>query len=355
MADAMNRLDSFNDLLLELYQAAITVSPESFQTIALRLVGRVVGFDRAWWGIMAQKGNGFDLYSSHRYELPDAFEAQWEAIKSDDSLARDAHGQPRTTIHFDEKGLRSTRGLAELNDGHDLRQALCTSAFLPDRKSFLFVSLFRSGVRTTSFKAPEIELKQLLTPHLYACWRANLLAELQRRQLGSKSNDRGVAFVDRHGMIVCTDAVFAALLSERWPSWHGRRLPKMLLETLNAPHPRTRCLDLHVEGHQAGGLIRFEIRRSCAFDKLTPREREIAKYFSQAQSYKEIAVRTALSPSTVRHHLRTIYSKLDISDKAQLVRLIDRCDDDWSPARHLGSPTPDDDFAGFDFLGPIAR
>lgn len=354
----MNHIDSYNDLLLELYQAAITASPESFQTIALRLVDQVIGFDRAWWGIMAQKGDGFDLYSSHRYELPDAFEAQWETIKDDDSLARDAHGKPRTTIHFDEIGLRSTRGLAELNDGHDLRQALCTSAFLPDRKSFLFVSLFRSGVRTRTFKAREIELKQLLTPHLYACWRVNLLAELQRRQLGNNLNKRGVAFVDRQGMIVCTDASFAAILSERWPSWRGRRLPKMLMEAFNSRQasPKRECLDLNLEWLQTGGLFCLEVRCSCAFDRLTSREREIAEYFAQAQSYKEIAARTSLAPSTVRHHLRAIYSKLDISDKAQLVRLIDKCDGGLPARRGLDSSvSPNDGFAGFDFLGSKSR
>ncbi len=353
----MNDIESCNDLLLELYQAAITLSPESFQTIALRLVDQAIGFDRAWWGIMAQKGSGFDLHSSHRYELPHAFETQWEAIKNDDSLARDAHSKPRTTIHFDEKGLRSTRGLAELNDGHDLRQALCTSAFLPDRKSFLFVSLFRSGVRTRTFKAREIALKQLLTPHLYACWRANLLAELQRRQLGNNWNKRGVAFVDRQGTIVCTDASFAALLSERWPAWRGRRLPKMLMDAFVSPDAssKRKCLDLNVEWLQTGGLFRFEVRCASALDRLTPREREIAEYFAQAQSYKEIAARTSLAPSTVRHHLRAIYAKLDISDKAQLVRLVDH-DGGLSSRQGSGSSAlPDAGFAGFDFLGSAAR
>jgi DNA-binding CsgD family transcriptional regulator len=352
----MNHIESCSDLLLELYQAAITASPESFQTIALRLVDQAIGFDRAWWGIMAQKGNGFDLHSSHRYELPDTFETQWESIKSDDSLARDAHGKPRTTIHFDEKGLRSNPGLAELNDGHDLRQALCTSAFLPDRKSFLFVSLFRSGARTRTFKAREIALKQVLTPHLYACWRVNLLAELQRRQFGNNLNKRGVAFVDRQGTIVCTDASFAALLAERWPAWRGRRLPKMLMDAFVSrdTSSKRQCLDLHVAWLQTGGLFRFEVRCTSAFDTLTPREREIAEYFAQAQSYKDIAARTALAPSTVRHHLRTIYAKLEISDKAQLVRLVDN-GGGLSNRQRSGSALPDDGFAGFDFLGPAAR
>jgi len=348
----MNNLDDYNELLLQLYELAITASPQTFQTATLKLVEQIVGFDRAWWGIMAPSGGGFDLCSSHRYELPDEFETQWEAIKSDDSLARDAHWKPRTTINFDEKGLRSTPGLAELNEGHDLRHALCTSIYLRDRKSFLFISLFRSGSRAKAFGVEDVKMKQLMTPHLYAAWRANLLADLQRKEPGGKFSNKAAAFVDRRGMIVCANSSFATMLSEKWPSWGGRRLPATLFEALRLEptSSHTQTHDLRVGWRQEGGLICLEVGRSSPIDKLTPREREIAEYFAQAQSYKEIAIRTSLSPLTVRHHLRTIYSKLEIEDKAQLVRLIDKFQDGISVSAN-SYVAPATNSSGTDFLG----
>ncbi len=51
---------------------------------------------------------------------------------------------------------------------------------------------------------------------------------------------------------------------------------------------------------------------------LSPREREIAKAFSDGETYQEIADRLCLAPSTVRTHLTTVYRKLDVSSKLDL-------------------------------------
>ena len=50
--------------------------------------------------------------------------------------------------------------------------------------------------------------------------------------------------------------------------------------------------------------------------------RFIARLFSWGLSYKEIARSLNLSPNTIRTHLQTVYSKLEITDKAQLVALV---------------------------------
>jgi DNA-binding CsgD family transcriptional regulator len=324
----MNDLILCNDLLVDLYQAAITVSPQLFHKTVLKHLDRVIGFDRAWWGIMSLEQTGFELHSSYRYELPNEFEEHWQAIKDDDTLAFDAHSKPRTTIHFNEKDLSSTPGLADLNTGHNIRHALCTSVFLPDQKSFLFISLFRSGVGAPAFGPEDVKLKQSLTPHLYGCWRTNLLSEIERTRIMNKTNDSATAFVDLKGMIIYADAAFGELLAREWPGWHGRRLPQKLLDMMASPRTTgvKRPLDLYVNQYKVGGLSRLDIRRPSPLDKLTNREREIAKGFSKALSYKEIAIETNLSPATVRHYLRVIYAKLEINDKAQLVSIVGKQD-----------------------------
>ena len=347
----MNDLMLCSDLLAELYQTAILVSPQLFQKTILKHLDRAIGFDRAWWGIMSKDQLAFDLHSSYRYELPAEFEEHWQTVKDDDSLAFDAHAKPRTTIHFNQKALHSTPGLAGLNTEHDLRHALCTSVFLPDKKSFLFISLFRSGVGAREFSPDEITLKQFLTPHLYACWRTNLLAEIERTRHENTSNESATAFVDNKGLIIYADALFGELVTEKWPTWQGRRLPNQLLamiESSNSSQAK-RSFPFYVDKCQVGGLCRLDLRKPSPLDKLTIREREIARGFSQARSYKEIAIETKLSPATVRHYLRVIYAKLEINDKTELVKLVDRfektTEQNPSPALHI--PLKKD----FDFLG----
>lgn len=350
--DLMNDFIICSDFLAVLYQKALLVPPQFFQKAVLEHLNQLIGFDRAWWGIMSREKTGFDLNSSFRYELPPEFEEHWQSISNDDSLAFDAHDSPRTTIHYNEKALHSTPGLADLNTGHDLRHALCTSVFLPDKKSFLFISLFRSGSKVRPFTAEDINLKQLLTPHLYSCWRNNLLAEIDRTRIPNQISGKATAFVDRKGMIIYADAQFKEYLGQEWPSWKGRRLPNQLFDMMSSNIGKKAVstdIQFHLEKNEVGGLSRIEIRKPSPLDKLTIREREIAKEFAAALSYKEIAINTNLSPFTVRYYLSEIYTKLNINDKVELTKIVEKYDSQLNQL-HMSELT-ELRVNDFDFLG----
>lgn len=52
---------------------------------------------------------------------------------------------------------------------------------------------------------------------------------------------------------------------------------------------------------------------------LTGREREIISHIGQGLKNRQIAERLFISETTVRHHLSSIFSKLDVSDRLELV------------------------------------
>jgi two-component system nitrate/nitrite response regulator NarL len=52
---------------------------------------------------------------------------------------------------------------------------------------------------------------------------------------------------------------------------------------------------------------------------LTPRESEVIALIGEGLKNREIAARLFLSETTVRHHLTSIFSKLDVSDRLELV------------------------------------
>jgi DNA-binding NarL/FixJ family response regulator len=54
---------------------------------------------------------------------------------------------------------------------------------------------------------------------------------------------------------------------------------------------------------------------------LSVREMEILKLLVQGSDYKSIAEKLFISPNTVRKHIANIYTKLQISNKVQLVNL----------------------------------
>jgi DNA-binding CsgD family transcriptional regulator/GAF domain-containing protein len=56
---------------------------------------------------------------------------------------------------------------------------------------------------------------------------------------------------------------------------------------------------------------------------LSKREREVAADYVEGQSYKEIARTLGIAPATVRTHLRTLYRKLGVTSRPELVSALE--------------------------------
>jgi DNA-binding NarL/FixJ family response regulator len=70
-----------------------------------------------------------------------------------------------------------------------------------------------------------------------------------------------------------------------------------------------------VRGHHSGREATIEE------SDLTSREREILKELTEAKSYKQIAEDLSISAKTVGNHVQNIYAKLQVSSKAEAVKM----------------------------------
>jgi DNA-binding CsgD family transcriptional regulator len=52
---------------------------------------------------------------------------------------------------------------------------------------------------------------------------------------------------------------------------------------------------------------------------VTTRQREILRLFARGLTYDEAAQALGISTNTVRHHVRALYRKLDVSSKVEAV------------------------------------
>jgi DNA-binding NarL/FixJ family response regulator len=83
-------------------------------------------------------------------------------------------------------------------------------------------------------------------------------------------------------------------------------------ETLLAPTVLRRLLDTFATPDASGP-------HSRALERLTDREREVLKHVAAGRSNDEIAAALVVSSETVKTHLKRMYAKLGVRDRAQVV------------------------------------
>ena len=313
----MFNLKDFSDTILELNVLARAETVDRYQEKALAAVQRILPFDMAWWGTMSPRDSSFLLHSSHLFNLPANYVRIWEQTKSDDNVAKEAHKLPRQTAYFDEKNLAAAPGLATLTFTHGIGQACCTASCGTAHPTFTFLSLYR-GQNEPRFSAEEQLFKQYLMPHLCSAWAANHAFQIQQLKASTSGGKAAMAVVDRQLEIVSSEAGFRDFVAAEWPQWDGISLPLPILRWLRSAESSVKLDRIVMLRYPFGDLHLLVARRRTRADLLSKREASVAQAFSRGLSYKEVARELDSAPATIRHHLRMVYEKLGVKDKATL-------------------------------------
>lgn len=318
----MNRLDpasllkAFSTLTLDLQRLAQHQDIEHFQHHALARLNQLLAFDSAWWGRSAVINGVPHEHNSFLYQLPPDYLADWQSIRHLDVTVARVHASPGEAVIIDMRDPASGSALNWLGQRHGLGELLCVIHIDPQTHLSHHLTLYRQPSAPT-FNAQDCQLLNNLMLHLVAAVSANQIRTLvaMRETLTSPRN-LALAVCDPRGVLQCAERGFVDLLLSEWPQWCGPTLPVPLDERgHDGKH-------IHIQVSPVGDQLLLAARVNRALPQLSPRENDVAQGFGEGKTYKEVARDLGLSPNTVRHHIRAIYTKLGVKDKARIAHLV---------------------------------
>jgi DNA-binding NarL/FixJ family response regulator len=133
--------------------------------------------------------------------------------------------------------------------------------------------------------------------------RGDILDALKRRQLST----RAVIYTGDSSRDVLRQAVKGGA----WGFVSKSEEPQVLLDTISTVY----------RGRLSMPYIDFEALTHDPLDALTARERELLAALANGWSNSQIATRFGISRNTVKYHLKNLYDKLGVNNRAMAVAL----------------------------------
>lgn len=128
------------------------------------------------------------------------------------------------------------------------------------------------------------------------------------------------ALIDDNGLYYAVSPSFRTLINSSFGSnISSAQLPAPLpSDALSAAKPFV-LGKLQARVSPQGPLWLLHLRSALPIDKLSPREQEVARHLSEGKTFKRIAQQLGLSPSTVANHSASIYRKLGVFRREDLI------------------------------------
>lgn len=308
-----------SELLWQVYASVSAAGIGEFEHTFLTLLRRYVPFDSAWTGRSTFVSVWPLLHNSCLDRLPPSFLEDWLAVRHCDPVAlrgNERLGRAMAVSMDDPKMSSALRGFCVR---HGLAHVLNVACRPGHDGLITFVSLYRNDPRQP-FTAPEMRLLEEVMRHFDQALNFNRSQHLARCRPGAAG---WAAVCDHWGLLHHAGEGFRARLRSEWPEWQGAWLPPGLVAHLQR-QPRAPYLGQHVrvDVTEVAGLLLIDVAQRTPADLLSSRERDVLRHYAGGLTYKEVARVMTIAPATVRHHLRNVHRKLGVSNKGQLLRVV---------------------------------
>jgi DNA-binding CsgD family transcriptional regulator len=321
-------------LPIELYRLAFSAPAQRFQELALDAARKALRFDSARWALGILDPDGPVVHAAIAYRQPPDYGNNGLAFREQDPLLLEALCRPAQTISAAAIGATSAGQYFHdaIARGHRYGSEPIPGTGPADTVLNLIegIVLYRTEF-SRPFSEPEQLLVQSLVPQLADTWRINRLLSVQGDRRSTAQPNESLALCDRKGLLHAAGRHFVPMIQAEWRDWRGPFIPAGLLENRSTAFPGTKIV---VTAAPINDMWLLTARRKSHADRLTARERDIARHFGRGLDYREVAQELRISPATARNHLKNIYDKLEINSKVELAGLLRQIDRPSAAWRH---------------------
>lgn len=308
-------MQMLDPLISRLYRSTKDIDIEHFRHWALSEVQTLISFDAAIWSTGHLSTRRFHTHTT--IGLPRHFPDLLLEHLSINPLRKALFNKVGIAIDMteviDDEAFYSSEIYHLVFKPHQIHRILSSIHICRRTGIYTLLSLYRFDPEER-FLDQEKQQHQRLLYHLvesasHACFMS----------LKSDQDEHAFyAICDRQGIYHEAEPQFMDLLENNAISRDIRHFPFDLNQS-------EQCIaDLIVRCTQLGDLYRVSIRECSPLDRLTSREQEVVDGVTQGLSFKQIARKLELSPSTVSNHLYRIYQKLNINNRSELADLIQK-------------------------------
>lgn len=322
-AHVTSKLSMFSQFMVDLHQAGRRADKDRDLDLAaygLELLRPLLGFDCAWYGWARFLNDHTTVPASSTLGLPEGFAPFWSTMASRDLVATALRRERGGVRIYDRGQSRQTDEMAELSERYGIRKWASAMHNRPGAATAFFVSVYRTRCHDPLWDGEDLQLLQCAVDHLFLA-----LQDAFERRSAVPTGERATLVVDEAGFAHLGLDQSQGFLRAIWPGWSGDRLPRPLRKAALRPGTHlferegvaVNCRRDREAGRQSN-LVRLELSLLSRLDRLSPREREVARLLATGATHKQAAQMLGSAPATIRNQTQAIYDKLGIRSRAEL-------------------------------------